>query len=56
MNIQLYINERIDNTIKINEDNDFHGFRRSPDKKLKNFKSSCHRTAPRPAEIITEQM
>ena len=27
MMIQIYINERIDNTIKIIEDNDFHGFR-----------------------------
>ena len=27
MMIQIYINERVDNTIKIMENNDFHGFR-----------------------------
>ena len=27
MMIQIYINERVVNTIKIMEDNDFHGFR-----------------------------
>ena len=26
MTIQIYINERVDNTIKIMEDKDFHGF------------------------------
>ena len=49
MNIQLYINERVDNTIKTNEDNDFHGFRRFPDKKMKNLKSTwppyCSKTS-----------
>ena len=56
MMIQIYINERIDNTIKIMEDNDFHEFRKSLDKKLKYLTSSGHRTAPRQAEFITEQM
>ena len=37
------------------EDNDFHGFRKSLDKKMKNLTSIGHRTAPRQAEIITEQ-
>ena len=54
--IKIYINERVDNTIKIIEHNDFHGFRKSLDKKIKNLTSSRHRTAPRQAEIFTEQM
>ena len=33
MMIQFYINERVNNTIKIMEDNDFHGFRKPLDKK-----------------------
>ena len=27
MMIQIYVNERVGNTMKIMEDNDFHGFR-----------------------------
>ena len=55
--IQIYINERVDYTTKIMEDNDFLGFRKSPDKnKLKNLTSSGHRTAPRQGEIFSEQM
>ena len=44
MMIQIYINEGVDNTIKIMEDNDFHGFRKSLDKKMKNLISSGHCT------------
>ena len=38
------------------EDNGFYVFRKSLDKEMKNLTSSGHRTAPRQAEIITEQM
>ena len=56
MMIQIYKSIKVDNPIKIMEDNDFHGFRKSLDKKLKNLTSSGHRTAPREAKYITEQM
>ena len=56
MMIQIYINERVDKTLKILEDNDFHDFRKSLDQKMKNLTSSGHLTAPRQAGIITEQM
>ena len=38
------------------EENDFHGFLKSLDKKLKYITSSGRRTAPREAKNITEQM
>ena len=56
MMIQIYINERVDNTTKIMEDYDFLGFRKSLDQRMRNLTSSGHRTARRHAEIITDQM
>ena len=56
MIIQIYMNERVDKTLKIMEDNGFHDLLKSLDKKMKNLTTSGHLTAPSQAGIITEQM